>query len=83
APGFGADENEIVLSRNTTDGMISVVSGLDFKEGDVIITTHHEHIGGTSPLFVAADRVGATVVEIEIPVYTGDSPLTKEDFVQA
>ncbi|MEZ8968136.1 aminotransferase [Vibrio breoganii] len=83
APGFGADENEIVLSRNTTDGMISVISGLDFKEGDVIITTHHEHIGGTSPLFVAAERVGAQVVVIEIPVYTGERKLKKQDFVKA
>ncbi|MEZ9928231.1 aminotransferase class V-fold PLP-dependent enzyme [Vibrio breoganii] len=82
APGFGADENEIVLSRNTTDGMVTILSGLDFKEGDIIITTHHEHIGGTSPLFVAADRVGATVIEIEIPVYTGERELTKNDYVK-
>ncbi|GAD88497.1 putative aminotransferase [Vibrio halioticoli NBRC 102217] len=81
APGFGADENEIVLSRNTTDGMVSILSGLDFKEDDIIITTHHEHIGGKSPLFTAADRVGAKVIVVEIPVYTGEKKLKKKDFV--
>ncbi|CAM2924816.1 hypothetical protein VIRA109638_06290 [Vibrio rarus] len=82
APGFGADENEIVLSRNTTDGMSPIIGGLDFKKGDIIITTHHEHIGGTSPLFAAAERSGAKIVVVEIPVYTGEKKLSKADYVK-
>ncbi|OBT14760.1 aminotransferase [Vibrio sp. UCD-FRSSP16_10] len=82
APGFGADENEIVINRNTTDGMVSVISGLDLKKGDIILTTHHEHMGGTSPLFTATERVGAHVVKVEIPVYTGKGHLTKKDYVK-
>ncbi|MCQ8156554.1 aminotransferase, partial [Vibrio parahaemolyticus] len=49
APGFGANADEIILSRNTTDGLCSIINGLHFEPGDVIRTTHHEHMAATSP----------------------------------
>ncbi|HEY5714810.1 MAG TPA: aminotransferase class V-fold PLP-dependent enzyme, partial [Psychromonas sp.] len=82
APGFGADPDEIVLSRNTTDGMVSIINGLDFQEGDVVLSTHHEHIAAISPLTIAAERYGAEVVYLEIPVYTGSNTITEDDFVE-
>ncbi|MGB5445338.1 MAG: aminotransferase class V-fold PLP-dependent enzyme [Psychromonas sp.] len=82
APGFGANADEIVISRNTTDGMLSILHGLDFKAGDVILTTHHEHVAAISPLTILAERYGATVVYLEIPVYTGNNTITEDDFVK-
>jgi len=82
APGFGANADEIVLSRNTTDGMVSILNGLDFKAGDVILTTHHEHVAALSPLDIAAKRYGVEVVYLEIPVYTGSNSITEDDFVK-
>jgi len=81
APGFGANSDEIVLSRNTTDGVVSILNGLDFQEGDVILTTHHEHVAANSPLDIAARRYDAEVVYLEIPVYTGNNKIKEKDFV--
>lgn len=81
APGFGANADEIVLSRNTTDGMVSIINGLDFKAGDVVLSTHHEHVAADSPLHIAAERYGVKVIHLEIPVYTGRNRITEDDFV--
>ncbi|WP_028117815.1 aminotransferase class V-fold PLP-dependent enzyme [Ferrimonas senticii] len=82
APGFGAEPHEIVLSRNTTDGICSIIGGLQFEAGDVVLTTHHEHIGLTSPLHVVSERYGVEVIELEIPVDTGANSVTEDQFVQ-
>lgn len=82
APGFGADSHEIILSRNTTDGMCTILGGLNFQEGDVILTTHHEHIAADSPLYVLEERYGVEVVYLEIPVYTGSEIIHANDFVE-
>lgn len=77
APQFGADPDEIVLSRNTTDGMCTILGGLQFGPGDEILATHHEHVAAVSPLTVIADRFGATVKYLEIPVW----PTSEDEFV--
>ncbi len=81
APGFGAHSHEIILSRNTTDGMCSILHGLKFEKGDVILTTHHEHIAADSPLYVLEERYGVQVKYLQIPVYTGSEAISEEDFV--
>ena len=81
APGFGAYDHELVLNRNTTDGMNSIINGLQFEEGDVILTTHHEHGAVKIPLKHVSDRYNVEVVEIEIPVYTGNNTVSEDDFV--
>jgi len=43
---LGADEGEIALTRNTTEGMNMVADGIDLKPGDEILMTNHEHHGG-------------------------------------
>lgn len=83
APGFGANADEIILSRNTTDGLCSIINGLHFEPGDVILTTHHEHIAATSPLNVVKHRFGVEVVEIQLPVFTGTEDVSEEDYIQA
>ncbi|NQZ92676.1 MAG: aminotransferase class V-fold PLP-dependent enzyme [Moritella sp.] len=83
APGFGAQPHEIVLSRNTTDGICSIINGLHFEEGDVILTTHHEHIAATTPMNVAKQRFGVKIVEVQLPVYTGIEDVTADDYVDA
>jgi len=81
AAGFGAQPSEIILSRNTTDGMCSVINGLHFEAGDVILTTHHEHGAGISPFHVASERYGVEVVYLDIPVYTRGNDISEQDFV--
>lgn len=81
ATGFGAASSEIILSRNTTDGMCSIINGLHFEEGDVILTTHHEHVAAHSPLNVATERFNVEVIYLAIPVDTGDNDITEQQFV--
>jgi isopenicillin-N epimerase len=81
APGFGALANEIILSRNTTDGMCSILHGLHFEAGDIILTTHHEHVAASSPFHVITQRYGVEVVYLDIPVYTGSKEISAQDFV--
>lgn len=81
AAGFGAAPHEIILSRNTTDGMCSILNGLHFEAGDVILATHHEHVGATSPLHVLTHRHGVEVVYLDIPVDTGDNSISEQQFV--
>lgn len=81
AAGFGAEPNEIILSRNTTDGMCSIINGLHFEPGDVILTTHHEHVAAQSPLNVVTERFDVEVVYLEIPVDTGDDSISEQQFV--
>ena len=79
APQFGADNEEIILTRNTTDGMCTILGGLNLQPGDEILTTHHEHVAGISPMAVAAQRFGVTITEVEIPVFASSS----DEFVDA
>ena len=43
---IGADPEEVVFTRNTTEGMYTVATGLDIEPGDQVLTTNHEHGGG-------------------------------------
>ena len=43
---IGGELDEVVLTRNTTEGMNHVASGLDLQPGDEVLTTNHEHGGG-------------------------------------
>jgi selenocysteine lyase/cysteine desulfurase len=79
APQFGADNHEIILSRNTTDGMCSILEGLNLQPGDEVLYTHHEHVAGTSPLHVLKQRSGVTLTQVEIPVFDA----TEQGYVDA
>jgi len=79
APQMGADTHEIVLNRNTTDGMCTVLEGLNLQPGDEVLYTHHEHVAGTSPLHVLQQRFGVTLTKVEIPVLDA----TEQGYVDA
>jgi len=80
APQFGCNQDEICLSRNTTDGLDAIIYGLEFNEGDEILITQHEHIAALSPLNVIKDRYGVAITEVQIPVLNVTS---KQAFVDA
>lgn len=58
---IGADIDEIALCKSATEGMSAVAAGLDFKPGDEILTTEHEHGAGHYPWLLAAKRHGAVL----------------------
>jgi len=79
APQFGADTDEVVLSRNTTDGMCTIIGGLNLQPGDQVLYTHHEHVAAESPLYVVAQRMGVTLTPVQIPVF----PNSEDEYLDA
>jgi selenocysteine lyase/cysteine desulfurase len=76
--GFiGASPDEVVITRNTTEGMNFVVSGMDLGEGDEVIISTMEHPGGTHPWRLKEKRFGITVKEVPI----GFPPDSVDEFV--
>jgi L-cysteine/cystine lyase len=56
-----AEEHEIALTANTGEGMNIISHGINWDEGDEIITTNHEHISALGPLYQIRDRYGVTL----------------------
>ena len=44
-----ANEEEICLTHNVTEGINIICWGLNLKKGDEILVTNHEHVGGALP----------------------------------
>lgn len=63
----GADEDEIILTRNTTEGISTVCSGIDWVAGDEILTTNHEHGGAETGLDFLSDTKGAVIKKMTMP----------------
>jgi selenocysteine lyase/cysteine desulfurase len=64
---LGADLDELALTRNTTEGMDMVAQGMELRKGDQILSTDHEHPGGSVCWEWLAQRTGAEVVRIKMP----------------
>lgn len=75
----GADPDEIAIMRNTTEGLTTIVQGIDWKQGDEILISHHEHASHLRPWQMQADRFGLQVRQIPI----GIPPESPEAIVEA
>jgi L-cysteine/cystine lyase len=58
---LNADVEEIALTDNTGDGLNIISFGLNWHEGDEVITTNHEHISLLAPLYQLRDRYGIVI----------------------
>ena len=58
---LGCDENDVALTGSTTDGVNTVLAGLDLQPGDEIVTSDEEHPGLLAPLGRARRRCGVEV----------------------
>ena len=75
---LGADVEETLVTRNTTEGLNIVLSGLDWKEGDEILTCNLEHGSVLSPSWHIAQRYGGQVRVLDIdPHATADAIVGK------
>jgi isopenicillin-N epimerase len=71
---IGADLDETVLTRNTTEGMNAVATGIELEPGDEILTTNHEHGGGMVGWQHLVRHRGVKIVQIKMPVPVKDTP---------
>jgi selenocysteine lyase/cysteine desulfurase len=58
---LGCDPWEVALNGATTDGVNTVLSGLDLEPGDEIVTSDEEHPGLLAPLAEVRDRRGVEI----------------------
>jgi L-cysteine/cystine lyase len=58
---LNADIDEIALTDNTGEGLNIVSYGIQWHEGDEVITTNHEHISLLAPLYQIRDRYGVVI----------------------
>src|SRR5207248_506569 len=58
---LNANADEIALTDNTGEGMNIISYGINWHEGDEVITTNHEHISALAPLYQIRDRYGVVM----------------------
>ncbi len=58
---LGCDASEVALTGSTTDGVNTVIAGLDLRAGDEILTSDQEHPGLLAPLARARRRHGISI----------------------
>jgi selenocysteine lyase/cysteine desulfurase len=76
---INAGPEEVVITRNTTEGMNFVANGLDMKAGDEVLISSLEHPAGIHPWRLKAKRFGIIVKEVPLDV----PPKNSADIVQA
>jgi len=64
---LGADPDEIAITRNTTEGNSTVISGLTFKKGDEVVIWDENHPTANIAWDVRAERLGFTVKKVTTP----------------
>ncbi|MCC3862017.1 aminotransferase class V-fold PLP-dependent enzyme [Pseudemcibacter aquimaris] len=79
---LGAQEDEIILTRNTTEGINTVCSGIDWQAGDEILTTNHEHGGAETGLNYLASTKGSVIKKMTMP-YPAKSKAELLDLVKS
>lgn len=63
---LAADVDGVGITHATTEGMNIATWGVDWRSGDRIVTTTHEHPGGLGPLVAARDRFGLDLAFADI-----------------
>jgi L-cysteine/cystine lyase len=58
---LGCEQDDVALTGSTTDGVNTVLAGLDLRPGDEIVTSDEEHPGLLAPLGRARRRFGIEV----------------------
>jgi len=76
---INASPDEVVMTRNTTEGMNFVANGLDLKEGDEVLLSSMEHPAGTHPWRLKEKRYGIKVKIVPL----GLPPKSVDEIVSA
>jgi len=64
---LGVDVDEVTVTRNTTEGMNQVATGLHLNRGDEVLTTNHEHGGGMICWQYLAKHHGVKIRYMKMP----------------
>ncbi len=64
---LNAGTDEVFLTRNTTEGMNLIATGMRLEPGDEVLTTDHEHPGGVWCWLHMAHLHGTRVRQVHLP----------------
>ncbi len=74
----GADESEIALTHNVTEGINIYAWGLPLRKGDEVILTTHEHVGNALP-WLNRQKLHGIVLKTFSPASTAAETLNRID----
>lgn len=75
----GCDENELIITRNTTESLDMIIAGIDWKPGDEAVMAHQDY-GAMLDMFKQVGRRHGMVNKlISVPA----NPTTDEEVVEA
>lgn len=75
---LGCGPGNVALTHSTTDGINTVLSGLELGRGDEVLTTDEEHPGLLAPLAALSQRRGVEVRTVPFAELAGEAgPRTK------
>ena len=66
---YGANTDEIAISRNTTDAVSMILSGIDWKPGDELLTSTMEYPNCVATMLRVATRFGVTIRQFGVPMH--------------
>ncbi len=72
----GADEDEITLTHNVTEGINIACWGVPLKKGDEVIITTHEHVGNCVP-WMSRQKLHGIVIKKYTPAPTAEETLAR------
>ncbi len=75
---LGCGANEIVITRNTSEGNGVVINGLDLKAGDEVVIWDENHPTNNVAWEVAAQRYGYRVKKVRLP----NHPASDDDLIK-
>ena len=67
-----AEKDEILLTRNTTEGLSVIAQNFQLNDGDEILTTTREHGGATIGLDFIKKNKGVVINKVELPMPAED-----------
>jgi len=76
---INASPDEVVITRNTTEGINFIANGLDLKEGDEVLISNMEHPAGIHPWRLKEKRFGIKIKRVPL----GLPPRSVDEIVEA
>lgn len=65
----GCSPEELVITRNTTESLDTIIHGLDLKKGDEVITTHQDYGSMLEAFDQQSRRTGIVPKRISLPLH--------------
>jgi cysteine desulfurase/selenocysteine lyase len=80
AEGIGAKTQELIFTKNTTEAINIVASGMGLKKGDKVITSVWEHHSNLLPWIRAKNELGMDLVVVKPSTESSEAKLEASDF---